>query len=98
MPYPELQGRAAATDRRDRPGPMSGARRAVLTLCGSGGLKANTTAVLGGVYGDDGAGRESGFALFYLGVNVGSLAGAWRGRRGASTPGSRSPRPAWPAG
>ena len=42
---------------------------------GSGGLKANTTAILGRVYGEDEARRDSGFALFYLGVNVGSLLG-----------------------
>ena len=42
---------------------------------GSGGLKANTTSIIGGLYGRDDAGRESGFALFYLGVNVGSLLG-----------------------
>lgn len=42
---------------------------------GSGGLKANTTTILGRVYGDDEARRDSGFALFYLGVNVGGLLG-----------------------
>jgi POT family proton-dependent oligopeptide transporter len=42
---------------------------------GSGALKANTTAVIGGLYRDDDVGRDAGFALFYLGVNIGSLFG-----------------------
>ena len=42
---------------------------------GSGGLKANTTAILGRLYADDDARRDSSFALFYLGINVGALLG-----------------------
>jgi POT family proton-dependent oligopeptide transporter len=42
---------------------------------GSGALKTNTTNLIGALFARDTAARESGFALFYLGINVGSLAG-----------------------
>ena len=41
---------------------------------GSGGLKANTTTIIGSLYSDD-ARRNAGFAVFYLGINLGALIG-----------------------
>lgn len=42
---------------------------------GSGGLKANATSLVGGLYrtGDDR--RDAGFSLFYLGINLGAFVG-----------------------
>jgi POT family proton-dependent oligopeptide transporter len=47
----------------------------VLVALGSGGVKANATSLVGSLYpaGDDR--RDAGFALFYLGINVGALVG-----------------------
>ncbi len=47
----------------------------VLVAVGSGGLKANATAVVGSLYarGDDR--RDAGFSLFYLGINLGAFLG-----------------------
>lgn len=47
----------------------------VLIGFGSGGVKANATSLVGTLYavGDDR--RDAGFALFYLGINLGALAG-----------------------
>lgn len=50
-----------------------------LGLCavglGSGGLKANATALVGSLYGEDDERRDAGFSLFYLGVNLGAFVG-----------------------
>jgi POT family proton-dependent oligopeptide transporter len=47
----------------------------VLVALGSGGVKANATALVGSLYepGDDR--RDAGFSLFYLGINLGALVG-----------------------
>ncbi|MCX2948850.1 peptide MFS transporter [Lentzea sp. NEAU-D7] len=42
---------------------------------GSGGLKANATSLVGSLYDRDDPRRDAGFSLFYLGVNLGALAG-----------------------
>jgi len=47
----------------------------VLVALGSGGLKANATAVVGTLYAEDDTRRDAGFSLFYLGINLGSFFG-----------------------
>ncbi|WP_091227656.1 peptide MFS transporter [Microbacterium sp. 3J1] len=47
----------------------------VLVALGSGGLKANATAVVGTLYGPDDTRRDAGFSLFYLGINLGAFLG-----------------------
>ncbi|SMD24700.1 peptide MFS transporter [Lentzea albidocapillata] len=50
-----------------------------LGLCavalGSGGLKANATALVGSLYAEGDERRDAGFSLFYLGVNLGAFIG-----------------------
>lgn len=50
-----------------------------LGLCavglGSGGLKANATALVGSLYAEGDERRDAGFSLFYLGVNLGAFVG-----------------------
>lgn len=47
----------------------------VLVALGSGGLKATATSVVGTLYAADDVRRDSGFSLFYLGINLGGFAG-----------------------
>ncbi|WP_295014965.1 peptide MFS transporter [uncultured Microbacterium sp.] len=47
----------------------------ILIAFGSGGLKANATAVVGTLYGPDDVRRDAGFSLFYLGINLGGFLG-----------------------
>ncbi|MEU7872148.1 peptide MFS transporter [Dactylosporangium sp. NPDC049140] len=47
----------------------------VLIAVGSGGVKANATSLVGSLYAEDDPRRDAGFSLFYLGVNLGALAG-----------------------
>ncbi len=47
----------------------------ILIALGSGGLKANATSVVGTLYRQDDPRRDAGFSLFYLGINLGALAG-----------------------
>ena len=47
----------------------------VLIAVGSGGVKANATALVGGLYAEGDERRDAGFSLFYLGINVGALFG-----------------------
>jgi POT family proton-dependent oligopeptide transporter len=47
----------------------------VLVAVGSGGVKANATALVGTLYAEDDSRRDGGFSLFYLGINVGALFG-----------------------
>ncbi len=47
----------------------------VLIAVGSGGLKANATAVVGTLYTADDPRRDAGFSLFYLGINLGAFFG-----------------------
>ncbi|KJL30381.1 peptide MFS transporter [Microbacterium oxydans] len=47
----------------------------VLVALGSGGLKANATAVVGTLYAPDDDRRDAGFSLFYLGINLGAFIG-----------------------
>ncbi len=47
----------------------------VLVALGSGGLKANATAVVGTLYAPGDVRRDAGFSLFYLGINLGAFFG-----------------------
>ncbi|GAB2584650.1 MFS transporter [Paractinoplanes abujensis] len=47
----------------------------VLIAVGSGGVKANATSLVGTLYREGDDRRDAGFSLFYLGINVGALAG-----------------------
>lgn len=47
----------------------------VLIAVGSGGVKANATSLVGSLYAEDDPRRDAGFSLFYLGINLGALAG-----------------------
>lgn len=47
----------------------------VLVGVGSGGLKANATALVGSLYAPGDERRDAGFSIFYMGVNIGGLLG-----------------------
>ncbi len=47
----------------------------ILVAVGSGGLKANATAVVGTLYAPGDVRRDAGFSLFYLGINLGAFLG-----------------------
>ncbi|WP_432936357.1 peptide MFS transporter [Kribbella sp. CA-253562] len=47
----------------------------VLIGFGSGGVKANATSLVGTLYAEGDERRDAGFSLFYLGINLGALAG-----------------------
>ncbi len=47
----------------------------VLVAVGSGGLKANATAVVGTLYRAGDPRRDAGFSIFYLGINLGAFLG-----------------------
>ncbi|WP_353808345.1 peptide MFS transporter [Agromyces sp. SYSU T00194] len=47
----------------------------ILVALGSGGLKANATAVVGTLYRPEDPRRDAGFSLFYLGINLGAFLG-----------------------
>ncbi|WP_115788180.1 peptide MFS transporter [Arthrobacter silvisoli] len=47
----------------------------VLVAVGSGGLKANATALVGTLYEEKDERRDAGFSIFYMGVNIGGLVG-----------------------
>ncbi|GAA4366234.1 peptide MFS transporter [Paeniglutamicibacter cryotolerans] len=57
------------------PGGMGLAIGLVLVAVGSGGLKANATALVGSLYTKEDTRRDAGFSIFYMGVNVGGLLG-----------------------
>ena len=57
------------------PGAAGVAVGLVLIALGSGGLKANATAVVGTLYSADDTRRDAGFSLFYLGINLGGFLG-----------------------
>jgi len=45
----------------------------ILVASGTGLLKPNISAMVGQQYGDDDGRRDSGYALYYMGINIGSL-------------------------
>lgn len=47
----------------------------VIVALGSGLLKSNMSALVGQLYPEGGARRDSGFTLFYMGINLGALLG-----------------------
>jgi proton-dependent oligopeptide transporter, POT family len=47
----------------------------VLVALGSGGVKANATALVGRLYAEGDDRRDAGFSLFYLGINLGAFVG-----------------------
>ncbi|MDN5793666.1 MAG: oligopeptide:H+ symporter, partial [Brevibacterium aurantiacum] len=47
----------------------------ILVALGSGGLKANASALVGELYTEKDPRRDAGFTLFYMGVNIGALLG-----------------------
>lgn len=47
----------------------------VLIIIGTGFLKPNVSAIVGGLYPEGGARRDAGFSIFYMGINVGALCG-----------------------
>ncbi|GAA1351877.1 peptide MFS transporter [Falsarthrobacter nasiphocae] len=47
----------------------------IFVAIGSGGLKANATAVVGTLYERKDPKRDAGFSIFYMGVNIGALFG-----------------------
>jgi len=47
----------------------------VLIALGSGGVKANASAVLGTLYTPEDERRDGGFSLFYMGINIGAFLG-----------------------
>ena len=47
----------------------------ILVALGSGGLKANASALVGELYEEKDPRRDAGFTIFYMGVNIGALLG-----------------------
>lgn len=47
----------------------------ILVVLGTGLLKPNISAVVGQLYGSEDERRDSGYAIYYMGINVGSLIG-----------------------
>ncbi|WP_378146390.1 peptide MFS transporter [Cnuibacter sp. UC19_7] len=47
----------------------------LLIAVGSGGIKANSTAIVGTLYEEKDPNRDAGFSLFYLGINLGAFLG-----------------------
>ncbi len=45
-------------------------------ICGVGFLKANISTIVGALYSPDDPRRDSGFTLFYMGINIGAFASA----------------------
>jgi proton-dependent oligopeptide transporter, POT family len=46
-----------------------------LIVVGTGLLKPNVSAIVGDLYPEGGARRDAGFSIFYMGINIGALAG-----------------------
>ncbi len=47
----------------------------VLIVFGTGLLKPNISAIVGDLYPEGGAGRDAGFSIFYMGINIGAFFG-----------------------
>jgi proton-dependent oligopeptide transporter, POT family len=48
-----------------------------LVVIGTGLLKPNVSAMVGDLYPEGGARRDAGFSIFYMGINIGALAGTF---------------------
>ncbi len=46
-------------------------------ICGNGYFKPNISSLVGKLYADDDPRKDSGFSLFYLGINIGALCGGF---------------------
>ena len=57
------------------PGYAGMAAGLILVALGSGGLKANASALVGELYSEKDPRRDAGFTLFYMGVNIGATLG-----------------------
>lgn len=57
------------------PGMLGVALGLILVALGSGGLKANASALVGSLYDEKDPRREAGFSIFYMGVNIGAFLG-----------------------
>ncbi|MGX7824731.1 peptide MFS transporter [Actinokineospora sp. 24-640] len=57
------------------PGVAGVAAGLVCVALGSGGLKATATVLVGKLYAENDDRRDAGFSIFYMGVNIGALAG-----------------------
>lgn len=47
----------------------------LLIVIGTGLLKPNVSAIVGGIYPEGGARRDAGFTIFYMGINIGAVLG-----------------------
>ncbi|MDX1442423.1 MAG: peptide MFS transporter [Gammaproteobacteria bacterium] len=47
----------------------------LLIVLGTGLLKPNVSAIVGGIYPEGGARRDAGFTIFYMGINLGAILG-----------------------
>jgi len=47
----------------------------ILIVIGTGFLKPNVSAIVGGLYPEGGSRRDAGFSVFYMGINIGAFAG-----------------------
>ncbi len=47
----------------------------LLIVLGTGLLKPNVSAIVGDLYSDNGARRDAGFSIFYMGINIGAFVG-----------------------
>ncbi len=57
------------------PSPIAFATGLVLIMLGTGLLKPNVSAIVGDLYPEGGARRDSGFSIFYMGINLGAFLG-----------------------
>ena len=57
------------------PGAAGLATGLILIALGSGGVKANATALVGTLYAEKDERRDAGFSIFYMGINLGALVG-----------------------
>jgi len=47
----------------------------ILIVIGTGLLKPNVSAIVGGLYPEGGSRRDAGFSIFYMGINIGAFVG-----------------------
>ena len=45
----------------------------MLLVCGTGLLKGNVSTIVGQLYAQGDQRRDSGFSIFYMGINIGAL-------------------------
>ncbi len=57
------------------PGVVGLALGLVFVAAGSGGVKANSSALVGALYTENDERRDGGFSIFYMGINIGAFLG-----------------------